>query len=167
MRNGVVGIVFNNDRNAVLLLKRRDVPMWVFPGGGIEEEESPEKAIVREVFEETGLTVGNLRKFGEYWPISHLASYTYAFQCKDIQGNLVNSDESCEVKFFPIEKLPSDFFHIHREWLEDCLTNSSELIKRQINVTYWRLFLYFLRHPIIVIRAISARLGFPINTGKN
>jgi 8-oxo-dGTP diphosphatase len=30
---------------------------WTMPGGGVEYDESPEQAVVREVFEETGYTV--------------------------------------------------------------------------------------------------------------
>lgn len=30
---------------------------WCFPGGGIQRGESPKKAVIREVFEETGLRV--------------------------------------------------------------------------------------------------------------
>lgn len=45
--------MFDNHQK-LLLVKRRDVPVWVFPGGGIEKGETPERAVVREVFEESG-----------------------------------------------------------------------------------------------------------------
>jgi len=33
----------------VLLVKRKDVPIWVIPGGGIDEGEEPEGAALREL----------------------------------------------------------------------------------------------------------------------
>ena len=33
-------------------------PYWVFPGGGVEDDESPKEAVVREVEEELGAPVG-------------------------------------------------------------------------------------------------------------
>lgn len=41
----------------VLLHRHRKLGMWLPPGGHIEEDELPDDAAVREVFEETGLRV--------------------------------------------------------------------------------------------------------------
>ncbi len=42
--------VFAFDKNKKLLfVKRRDVPVWVVPGGGIEKGETPKEAFAREL----------------------------------------------------------------------------------------------------------------------
>lgn len=57
-------IVIENETGKVLLQKRSDFQMWGLPGGNAEEGEGLEVVIAREVAEETGLQVRNLRPFG-------------------------------------------------------------------------------------------------------
>ena len=44
-----------NQQNKILLVKRRDFPLWDLPRGNSDKSESPENAAVREYFEEKGL----------------------------------------------------------------------------------------------------------------
>jgi len=63
---GVAVIVIKD--NQVLLGKRKNAHganTWAFPGGHLESNESITDCAVREVFEETGLGIKNLR-FGPY-----------------------------------------------------------------------------------------------------
>jgi 8-oxo-dGTP diphosphatase len=63
---GIAVIVIKDDR--VLLGKRKKAHgdgTWAFPGGHLEFNESIQDCAVREVFEETGLNIKNLR-FGPY-----------------------------------------------------------------------------------------------------
>jgi ADP-ribose pyrophosphatase YjhB (NUDIX family) len=55
---GVGGIVMENDAAAILLIQRNQEPnrgSWTLPGGFVENNETAEAAVVREVQEETGL----------------------------------------------------------------------------------------------------------------
>lgn len=60
-RPSVYVLVFNDDK--VLLLDVHG--KYHFPGGGIEKEEAPEEAVVRETFEEAGCKVSNLQFLGK------------------------------------------------------------------------------------------------------
>jgi len=46
-----------NDENKVLLLFHKKLNVWLYPGGHIENNETPDMAVKREVLEETGLEV--------------------------------------------------------------------------------------------------------------
>ncbi len=50
-----VGIIICNNEKKVLWAKRADEDAWQFPQGGINEGESPEVAMYRELMEEVGL----------------------------------------------------------------------------------------------------------------
>jgi len=55
-----VGAVIRDSAGRLLLILRRNEPgagLWSIPGGRIEDGESDEQAVLREVREETGLTV--------------------------------------------------------------------------------------------------------------
>ncbi|NEK57271.1 NUDIX domain-containing protein [Geodermatophilus sabuli] len=62
-----VGAVVLDDQGRLLLIRRGTEPSrgaWSVPGGRIEPGESPAEAVVREVREETGLTVRAGREVG-------------------------------------------------------------------------------------------------------
>ena len=164
-RASVSAIIFDKKKEKVLLIKRRDVPIWVLPGGGIDENESPEAAAVREVLEESGLNIEIKRKISEYSPINKLARVTHLFEGSVVSGTLTTGSETKDVDFFALNALPSPFFFIHQNWLNDALKNQSDVIKRPLNdVSYFAFFKYFLCHPIRVIRFLLSLAGFPINS---
>lgn len=59
-----VGIVIVNPRNEVFWGKRIREHSWQFPQGGIKHGESPEQAMYRELFEETGLRNEHVKLLG-------------------------------------------------------------------------------------------------------
>lgn len=161
----VIGVVFSSDQKQVLLTKRRDVPVWVLPGGGIELNESPDEAIIREILEETGFYVTIKKKVGHYTPINRLAKYTYVYNCEIVKGNPMISSETKEVTFFPLETLPKLLPPPYDLWIQDALNPSLDLIEKKLDsVTYFTLLLNLFKHPILVTRFLLSKLGFTINT---
>ena len=48
------GIVFNSD-NKILMVHHNKLQVWLPPGGHIDDNELPDDAVIREIFEETGV----------------------------------------------------------------------------------------------------------------
>ncbi|MDT8405784.1 MAG: RNA pyrophosphohydrolase [Methylococcales bacterium] len=64
-----VGIILCNDEGRVFWAKRSGANSWQFPQGGIHEGEEPEEAMIRELWEETGLGKDDVEILGRtrYW----------------------------------------------------------------------------------------------------
>lgn len=164
MHESVAGIIFSKNRTQVLLIKRKDVPVWVLPGGGIERGESPECAIIREMQEETGLNVAIEKKIAEYIPINRLAKFTHFFECSVLTGKLELTNETSGIKYFDLTALPKMPPPYH-EWIQDSLANLSSPLRRELlEVTYKKLFFLLLLHPILVMRFLLSKIGLRINT---
>jgi 8-oxo-dGTP pyrophosphatase MutT (NUDIX family) len=94
-REGADALV-RDARGRVLLVRRADDGSWAMPGGWVDPGETPERAVVREVAEETGLRVSAPRLLHTK---QRPASVHYTFGCKLDGGDLRTSDESLEVAF--------------------------------------------------------------------
>ncbi|MCB1177593.1 MAG: NUDIX hydrolase [Leptospiraceae bacterium] len=81
---GSFGIILN-ESNEILLCLRNDKNIWNLPGGKVEVRESPFKACIREVKEETGLTVKLKKLIGVYLYTSK-NKLVFTFLCKAISG---------------------------------------------------------------------------------
>ena len=78
-----VGIILRNADGKLLWARRIGQDAWQFPQGGIREDETPEEAMYRELFEEIGLdnddvnVVGRTRDWLRYrLPRRHLRHYS-------------------------------------------------------------------------------------------
>jgi len=54
LRKNVLGVIFDNERNVLIVSRVNDPLHWQFPQGGINPDENMEIAIIRELQEELG-----------------------------------------------------------------------------------------------------------------
>ena len=98
--------------NNVLLIKRKNDPFkgkWALPGGFVEYGEKVEDAVIREVYEETGLKTKIKKIVGIYSdpnrdPRGHIITIVYLLEILD--GELKGNDDAVEAKFFNFQELP-------------------------------------------------------------
>jgi putative (di)nucleoside polyphosphate hydrolase len=64
-----VGLIVLNQKNKLLLCRRKDQKTWQFPQGGIDSGESPQAAAFRELFEEVGIHKREVKvvKKSDHW----------------------------------------------------------------------------------------------------
>jgi 8-oxo-dGTP diphosphatase len=151
-------------KEKVLLIKRRDVPVFALPGGGVESNESAEEAAIREMGEETGLIVQPKRVIGHYFPINRLTKPTILIECEKIGGTECLSEETKGIEYFSLKSLPKLLPPPYEEWIKDGFAFQPPLFKPINSVTYRKFVFYLLKHPILVFRFLLARLNMPINT---
>ena len=105
----------------ILLQRRSDNGGWGLPGGILELDETYAQAAVREVWEETGLTVRLTALLGIYhnpdmiWPSGDRAHTIGAIFTAEVTGGALRVDEeSLELRFFAGDELPPLCFPDHR-----------------------------------------------------
>lgn len=144
----VAGIV-RNDLGEILLQNKGNGEKWSLPAGAIEPGEAPAEAVVREVWEETGLFVVPQKLLGVFggkdfryqYPNGHQVEYNvFMFDCVIQSGDLSPIDnETAELQYFSPRHMPElalpypkDLF-LHREnselyfqWNDQWLKNLSQ-----------------------------------------
>ena len=124
----------------VLLQQRADNGQWGLPGGSVEIGESVTDAIVREVREETGLSVRVGRLIGVYsdpafqiirYPDGRVWHYVnVCFECAVVDGQLSTSAETLAVAYFDPRQLPDEMVSLHRIRIQDTLARRPEAFIR-------------------------------------
>ncbi|RIW30403.1 NUDIX domain-containing protein [Bacillus salacetis] len=130
---GSVTIIIDEDGR--LLLQQRMFPhgSWGITGGLMELGESTEDAAKREVLEETGLSVDNLKLINVYsGPQNYIKAengdefyvVTAAYYSEDFKGELiVDHTESIQCEFFHPDELPTNIVKSHKVILDEFLAN--------------------------------------------
>jgi len=104
MKRKGTSIIFVNDKRQILLFLRDDKPglpyrnMWDIPGGHIEDAETPEQCIVREMKEEMDLTLNAFELFSVK-EFDDRIEYTF-WKKANFDTETINLHEGQQLKWF-------------------------------------------------------------------
>lgn len=106
------------------ILLCNDKGRWDLPKGQLEKSESPIQAAVRELKEETGLTVDIIPGF----------EYTFSYMFRDPQKNLIHKDVTFFLGKAHNTQVTLSFEHADFQWmfLRDALQQASYMNTRQL-----------------------------------
>jgi ADP-ribose pyrophosphatase YjhB (NUDIX family) len=140
LRLGCSAILFDNERQSILLTRRFDNGQCCLPGGIIDPGESVTEGCEREVFEETEVHVRLIRLTGVYRNTDRLIVYPHGnkvhvivlnFEVEQIGGELGLSNETTDARFLPlVEVLDMDLFNGHAEHIRDILSGKGAVFIR-------------------------------------
>lgn len=95
----------------------KDYKGLIFPGGHIEKDESIVDSVIREIYEETGLTISNLELCGmKHWITEEETRYiVFLYKTGTYSGNVQSSSEG-RVFWIPLEELKRQkpFWHMDK-----------------------------------------------------
>lgn len=108
-RVAVSALIFDEQQRVLLFKHTYRKLEWGIPAGALEFGEQPVDGILREFFEETGMTIAVerllLAESSRY--IRHVS---LVYLCKIVGGEFQDSDEISEMQYFDVNSLPPMLF---------------------------------------------------------
>lgn len=108
-RVGVVALVFDEEGKILLFKHTYRKLAWGIPVGGLEYNEQPEQGVVREFYEESGITIEAERLL-----LADSSKYdrhiSLIYLCKIVGGEFRESYEVSEMRYFDVNDLPRMLF---------------------------------------------------------
>jgi 8-oxo-dGTP diphosphatase len=142
----VLCMVYDGNR---ILLQDRVKKDWIgltFPGGHVEKEESFVQAIIREIYEETGLTIKEPKLCGvkQFQTDGDERYIVLLFKTDKYEGTLISSDEG-EMRWIDRDSLKecvlvNDFMDLLKVFDSDCY--SEFMYERNKSADDWLVRLY-------------------------
>ncbi|MGQ4002321.1 (deoxy)nucleoside triphosphate pyrophosphohydrolase [Francisellaceae bacterium CB300] len=112
--NASVAIILDDNQSKVYITQRQKHQSysgyWEFPGGKVENNETFEQCVIREVYEEIGLLIENMRRFDTNHYVNNdgievLVEFFIANKLKDCGENIAIPKENQKLKLVEISEL--------------------------------------------------------------
>ncbi|MCR4333966.1 MAG: NUDIX domain-containing protein [Patescibacteria group bacterium] len=136
------------DKKLLLVLRDNDpaIPYpntWNLPGGGVEDGEGPDEALMRELMEEISVVPKRIERIGfeQYSDGKAVVRYLVRLD-KDEKERLKLGDEGQEMRFFSIDEtvaLPfshyiGNFIRRNAEYLKEIIEENAEIVPQKLGL---------------------------------
>ena len=114
-----VGAVVGNEHDELLLVRRADSGVWLYPTGWADVGYSASEVAIKEVWEETGIEVEPVRLIavldGLRLGFTRIPLYSLVFHCRAVGGRLQAHPLEClDVGWFAEKELPTPLAGVDR-----------------------------------------------------
>ena len=107
-------IVYRDDGKILLVRSRFSRQEWALSGGGVNRNESYEQAAVREVLEEIGLKIHNMRYLGKANSHESYAKFSVrVFAAHASDYDIKCNFEIMEARWLNINYLPEEYYALY------------------------------------------------------
>jgi 8-oxo-dGTP diphosphatase len=115
-----VGVIITNADEKILLLEHilRPGSGWGIPGGFIEHGEQPDQAVHRELREETGIKLENVKMLRVRTINRHIE---FLFRAESNDKAEVKSREIKSLDWFAVDKMPAEMSSVQKTVIEKVL----------------------------------------------
>lgn len=108
-RAAVAALIFDEQGRILLFRHTYRKFEWGIPAGGLEYNEQPDRAIVREFLEETGMQI-KVEKLLVAESSKEDRNISLIYLCTIVGGSFIESSEISEMKYFDVNDLPQMLF---------------------------------------------------------
>ncbi|ALE86293.1 NUDIX hydrolase [Pseudonocardia sp. HH130629-09] len=116
----VAGVTVRED-GRILVVQRRDNGRWEAPGGVLEQDETFEQGVVREIAEETGVTVAVDHLSGVYKNMT-IGVVAIVYRCHFLSGEPTTTAESQRVEWLTVDEVEDRMMPAYAVRVLDALT---------------------------------------------
>lgn len=155
--------IFRNNQSEVLLSKRRDMPLWVLPGGHQEKNEEIEDTAIREVAEETGLNI-KLDKLVSKYTSPNNQTIKYLYKGEVTSGTIRLSKETSDIKWFPINKLPFNLLRFEETRIQESLIPNQDITNKTFFIDNNQEMKHFINKPFELTKLLISYIISKVTT---
>jgi len=107
-------IIYRDDGNVLLVKSRFSRQKWALPGGGVNRNEGYEQAAIREVLEEVGLKIDDLRYLGKANSHESYAKFSVrVFAARASDYDIKCNFEIMETRWLNREYIPREYHALY------------------------------------------------------